>query len=50
MLFVIVISLAVVSAIGNHIWMSVNHTRHWYLGIFGQHALIFLAQLAELFI
>jgi len=34
-LFIIVISLAVISAIGNHVWMSHNYTRHWYLGVFG---------------
>jgi len=42
MLFLIVITLALVSAVGNHIWMSHNHTLHWYLGIFGQYCFGFL--------
>ena len=48
-LFIIVISLAVVSAIGNQIWMSHNHTRHWYLGIYGQHHFSFLTELVCIF-
>jgi len=35
MLFVILIVLALISAVANQIWTAHHVTKHWYLGISG---------------